>query len=476
MTAIALVATVLVTAVPAAAVQPGNDDFAGARVVSGALPLFITGANSEATKQPGEPAHAGNAGGASVWYSWTPDVPDTVAIDTCSSGFVMDTVLGVYTGSAVDALTEVASNDDGGCLDNLPIFSRVVIEAAAGTTYFIAIDGFNGEQSGFTLSVHDATPPPNDSFASAIPIDAALPASIDASNINATTEPAEPAHAGLPAAASVWFSWTPDATADVEIDTCIRGFDSVLVVYTGDAVSGLTTIASNDDGCGGNHQSKLAFPARAGTTYHIAVDGYQGAQGLFTLTVTDASAPPNDALANAEELSGALPLVTTGDNVGATKELGEPDHAGDAGGASVWYRWTASTTGTVEVSTCGEGTGIDSLLAVYTGTSVDTLVPVASNDDDCSRQSRLAFAAAAGEASLIAVDGWHGGQGGITLTLTDLATRPAHDQFADAEVLSGPLPIEASGSNVGATAESGEPDHLYSPAEQLADSFPAHLT
>ena len=44
-------------------------------------------------------------------------------------------------------------------------------------------------------------------------------------------------------------------------------------VYTGSSVSSLTTVASDDDS-GGNYTSKVTFNAVAGTTYQIAVDGY----------------------------------------------------------------------------------------------------------------------------------------------------------------------------------------------------------
>ncbi len=75
--------------------------------------------------------------------------------------------------------------------------------------------------------------------------------------------------------------------------------------------------------------------------------------------------PANDNFADAEELSGLLPLTQAGSNVDATKEPGEPDHAGGAGGSSVWYRWTAAASGPVTIDTCASD--FDTLLGVYTG-------------------------------------------------------------------------------------------------------------
>ena len=53
---------------------PSNDDLINAEVIDGRLG-WTYGENTEATKEPGEPNHAGNPGGASVWYSSTAPRP-----------------------------------------------------------------------------------------------------------------------------------------------------------------------------------------------------------------------------------------------------------------------------------------------------------------------------------------------------------------------------------------------------------------
>ena len=50
--------------------------------------------------------------------------------------------------------------------------------------------------------------------------------------------------------------------------------------------------------------------------------------------------PPNDAFANAQLLTGGTGTVA-GTTAYATKETGEPNHAANSGGRSVWYRFTA---------------------------------------------------------------------------------------------------------------------------------------
>src|SRR5205823_6541336 len=98
--------------------------------------------------------------------------------------------------------------------------------------------------------------------------------------------------------------------------------------------------------------------------------------------------PPNDDFAAAQALSGPTGTVS-GSTVGATKEPGEPNHAGDAGGASVWYSWAAPATGQFSFETCGSD--FDTVLAVYTGATLAALVPVTANDDSCGIQSRVSF-------------------------------------------------------------------------------------
>ena len=48
-------------------------------------------------------------------------------------------------------------------------------------------------------------------------------------------------------------------------------FDTLLGVYTGSAVSGLTLVASNDDLSSSTYQSRVTFSAAAGTTYRVVL-------------------------------------------------------------------------------------------------------------------------------------------------------------------------------------------------------------
>ena len=149
------------------------------------------------------------------------------------------------------------------------------------------------------------------------------------------------------------------------VDTSGSNFDTLLGVYTGNAVNALTLVASgnDDDPTAFTTTSRLAFNALAGTTYHIAVDGYNGATGNIALHLNQTVAPANDDFANAAVLTGST-ATWTGTNVGATKQAGEPYVAGNGLGGSVWLVWTAPTSGTFTLSTAGSN--FDTMLAVYT--------------------------------------------------------------------------------------------------------------
>ena len=120
----------------------GSNGFSGARLLSGASGS-TWGSNVGGSGQPGEPDHAGvSLPLASVWWSWTAPASGRAAFHTTGSTF--DTVLSVYTGTAVNALTLVAANDDDPALAPQ---SRVAFNAVAGTTYRIVVDG-KGDATG----------------------------------------------------------------------------------------------------------------------------------------------------------------------------------------------------------------------------------------------------------------------------------------------------------------------------------------
>ena len=124
--------------------------------------------------------------------------------------------------------------------------------------------------------------PANDAFADAeaIPI---VPFTSTQNNVGATTETGEPAPCG-PMEATSWFSFTPSLDMQVTADTFGSDYDTVLAVYTGNAVDNLINLDCNNDFLG--QQSEVSFLARAAVTYYIQAGGKTVLAGSLTLNVT----------------------------------------------------------------------------------------------------------------------------------------------------------------------------------------------
>ena len=386
---------------------PANDNFADAIMLSGLSGQTSSINNAGASAEPGEPGHAGQPAIASLWYVWTAPQTGLFTFDTMLSS--LNTQLAAYTGNALEALTEAASNDD---VNKNILQSSISFAASQGTTYHIAVDGYLGGRG--SVIVRWQPTPTNDNFSDALPL-TGLSGQTTGSNQGATWEPGEPARAGLDAVASVWYKWTAPQRGLFVFDTVGSSFDTVLAAYTGEALEALTEIAANDDLSYRIYQSRISFTATAGLTYYIAVDGYSGDQGNILLRWRPG--PRNDFFADAFVLSG-VSGQTNGFNRDATAQTNEPAFSG---GASVWYKWIGPRNGSFIFDTAGSS--FDTLLAVYTGDSLATLREIASNDD-CGGNSWscIIFSAIEGATYYIAVDGYEGDQGDFILRVQ---ARPA---------------------------------------------------
>ncbi|MGC3958307.1 MAG: PPC domain-containing protein [Verrucomicrobiota bacterium] len=161
----------------------------------------------------------------------------------------------------------------------------------------------------------------------------------------------------------------------------------------------------------------------------------------------------NDNFANRIPIPSAGGIVY-GTNATATKESGEPNHGNATGGKSLWWTWTAPSSGLVSISL--DGSSFDTTLGVYQGTAVNSLTSIAQDDENGAGScSRVIFTASAGTTYQIAVDGYFGLSGNIKLTV-----KPGllNDAFADRLPLIGSYDF-VIGNNVGATYENFEPYH-----------------
>lgn len=381
------------TWVDANVARPGNDNFGG-QVIAGASGR-VGGSNTDATHQPGEQSGAGTPD-TTVWYTWTAPESGPTTFDLREAGF--DTTLGVFTGG-LGSLSPVASNDDyAGTVQ-----SKVRFNAVAGVTYRIVVDGFAASHGAFGLAWAQ-NPPANDNFADAQVI-SGVTGKVGGTNVRSTGEPGEPSHGSIPDT-SVWYRWTAPESGQVVFNTREAAFDTVLAVYSGSSLSGLTQLGSNDQ-YGGTNQSRLVVPVTAGTTYHVALDGFGASTGPFNLQWA-VNRPANDDLASAQVLTGLWGLVP-GNSARATGEPGELNyHGGAAADNSVWFDWTPTASAPTVLRLRNVSAGFAPGFAVYTGAAYP-LTKVAEGP------TSLTFNAVAGAKYHIAVDGNGGSTGTFQL-------------------------------------------------------------
>jgi len=161
-----------------------------------------------------------------------------------------------------------------------------------------------------------------------------------------------------------------------------------------------------------------AQPTNGGAYNVVVVNSAEAIESDFALvTVTAPALPLTDDFGPAAPLVplGGAEGVGSGTNVGATRESGETNHVGKAGGTSVWLAWVAPARGIATFST--RGSSFDTLLAVYTGDAVTNLTAIAADEDDGGfLTSQLSFNATAGTTYRIAVDGFAGAVGHIVVS------------------------------------------------------------
>jgi subtilisin family serine protease len=381
---------------------PTNDDFEDAIKVSSVGGRFITN-NQFATLQEEEPAHAGlSTAKQSLWWSWSPRDSGQVLIDTAGSGF--DSVLAIYEGNSLDQLVPVASIDNVGTKKE----AHLSLDVEAGNSYRIAVSSTASARGG-TLRLRIQ---PNGVLDTTLPVAKFIaPANGFLSNERQIVVKG--------------YSFDPEPNAS--------GINQVFIKVNGENVGGAAT--------GTLDWEAPAFLTHGVNRIQVQVSDFAGNRSIVDeLTVsyllTD---PANDHINNATEIT-ELSGQIEGDTTEATKQFGEPFHAGNKGGASLWYSFTPAENGLLTMSTIR--TQFDSLLAIYTGLKPSDLVRVASNDDanpDTSN-SKIEQALEAGVRYLIAVDGFGNERGAFTIRYEFVANdlKNVSVQSTDGGIIEGP--------------------------------------
>ena len=342
----------------------------------------------------------------------------------------------------------------------------------------VTVSGWNAEsgETSVAVVVGDAemSPPvqrpPNDDFAMAIELDAMGETTFDIAA--ATPDPGEPAFSLVSypqRARSLWYVWTAPETglARFSVAQSVPGDHSdyvVVDIFHDGPMSSLKAVGNGQLGGG------KTFFAEAGETYRIRLGTL--AEYLadrrsilpdLTLTWGPGSRPANDDYAYAAAIGGESGTVS-GTSQGATSEPEElmggsdPETPVEVNGwaASVWYRWTAPSTGDFEFST----NRTSQVVAAFVGDSVADArmvsgVPARGGDFG----EAIVFPATEGVEYRIAVATasayWSGNEFELSWGSGERAN-PRNDDFADASRASGNFASGTVAFNA-MTVEHGEP-------------------
>jgi hypothetical protein len=147
-----------------------------------------------------------------------------------------------------------------------------------------------------------------------------------AGNLLATIDLGEPLIGGKPGNRSIWINWLALQNGIVTFSTAGSTFDTMLGVYTGTVLTGLTPVASDDDS-GGFHTSRVQFNATLGQLYTIQIAGLGDGRGSVVMSW------------NLEATSATLPVIVS-HPTDRTLTLGtNTTFAVNATGSGLTYQW-----------------------------------------------------------------------------------------------------------------------------------------
>ena len=361
-----------------------------------------------------------------IWYCYTTPYTCNVTVSLCGSEF--DTMLAIYNGCETSPTLNnlIDCNDDSSC----GYQSEITFAATAGSQYLIEVGGYNTNETSGQGKINistDCEPPvgPNDECINAISIGNVTNLAFDTSD--ATRD--GPGHCMT--SQNIWYCYTASSTSDVTVSLCGSKYDTKLAIYNGcgcDPAPG-KMIGCNDDFCG--RQSEITFPAIAGNQYLIEVGGWtdtDNGQGVLNISVEGEPPPslPNDDCYNAKQIGN----VTNRPFDTSEATFDGPGHCMTS--PNIWYRYTATCTGSVTVSLCGSG--YDTKLAVYNGPDCNPSFSdlIKCNDDHCGWYSEITFDAIAGNQYLIEVGGFGSNIGEGVISISCEGIPPIESDLGDA--------------------------------------------
>ena len=369
------------------AAAPSNDNFGSAIALTGDTPSITTVDISEATRETGDVC----TGYQSVWYSWTPE--KTMRVTMTLTGTITstdDTVndltgyVEVFAGNSLSVLHGVCGGSHVITDDATYSQASASFIAVKGVPYKIVIStGASTSVATFAMTstsviwddsitvvaegAPTATAPANDNFANAKVVPSTLPVAIIGYPTSATREALESSNGYR----TLWYSFTPDATCELNLDMEGSAYGSWVSVYQGSSLDTLCLVGQVYNAGAGT------VPVQAGKRYYIATGNYYD-YAYFNSVVTISKRalpaasvifpadpttryPANDNFANAVDLGSQNLVTAVAYLYHATQETADPANKVQ----TVWYKWTAPADGVVDFRISPANT--DQMVLVYTG-------------------------------------------------------------------------------------------------------------
>jgi hypothetical protein len=409
-------------------ILPFADNFSGAGAIGleGATSGLGTGLSLGATMEPGEPTPNFIAAGASLWLRWEPQASGRATVTTAGSSF--DTVLGVYTGSGVTSLAQVAADDDGAP----SLCSATTFNVAAGTVYYIQVSGFHGVAGDIVLSWQLEIPPALPPVILTQPHGQTVPDGAPTA-LSVVVQPESP----------VTYQWYLEGQALAGATIAELTIPAMALANVGNyfvAVTNPETFAG-----------VISLPARLQLI--VAGAGQQGnpanvsAQDKF-LTATDLTPPDPNIPRDPPPASGYTGTQTFSTS-GATSDPSEPNHCGYPACGSYWFSYAAPASGMLTIDT--KGTSFNAVLAVYTGpgTSFSSLVPVACSANHGAAGESVSFQATAGTTYWVVIEGVNCATGIATINYA-LSATPAFTTLPVSQTVTNGARVVLSAGTSGA--------------------------
>ena len=426
---------------------PEKDNFDDAYKISGASGI-VEGFNNFATVEADEPDHAESPGQAgSLWWNWSPPENGMMYADVAGSDG--ERVLAVYVGTELGEAVKL--------VDNSPIKGErpdfVQWEGRKGRTYRIAVASLTESQRGYVRlrteigGLPDVNPPivhitsPNNGVVSVTNRVEIAGLAVDPKPNASGVKEVFVVQNNQPGLSVVGnYKWN----LSVFLTEGLNTFEAYGVDYAGNVSRASRIVIDhrppavpNDHfvnalplnqevfyGDGEKVQFPVSQPIIDLTKVSIRVDGemmHEGDVGISELNnrYIIFSMPPADG--SAIEVWHPEWAALSQSTIQATRERGEPLHAGNEGGGSIWYKFIAPTDGLLTLST--KQTDFDTAMGIYLGNRVDKLTLLAANDDDPALTdlennpgvSRVDQALEGGMVVYIAVDGFGETRGKVSL-------------------------------------------------------------